>query len=130
VGDDRVWTALVVLVFLGIALYGCDRKTWTEDEIKEIVRTSSPAAYEGGNTQLTMDSDAEIKKLKTKVKFLQTQIDGLAKTVNSNVQIERNNMLNQATYEGKCGKGWVKRKDGSQYYGNIPCTAEDLWGDD
>lgn len=120
------WSIAGLLIVLAVLLYSCDSKTWTEDEIREIARASSPAPYQGGNTELTMQQGADIKELQGKVEFLQKQIDDIGTTLDRNAKTANENTLLEMNRRGACGQEWVALKDGGRVYRNKECTLKDL----
>lgn len=122
-------TPIALVAFL---LSGCDgSRSWTRDEIRAIAEENEP--FEGGNTALTMQHDADIKEMQRKIDMLQTQIDAvgsahdsLTNTFNKNVQQENAQRVRVLTANGYCGREWVTFPDGSGTWRNKECTLKDL----
>lgn len=118
-----------------LAVAGCDRQTWSRDEIADIA-----ADAQDGGSEPDAATNARIDDLENQIAELERQIAGvralglenagntdrLREVVNGNADISNQEKLAEMTRRGACGTEVTRLENGGFMNRQIPCTLDDL----
>lgn len=127
--------AIFCFGLVALALSGCEKKTWTHDEIQDIAADVADDVV--SDSQRISALESRIEELESKLGMQQSAISqnealasAVAKQVAYNAKVANENVLAAATKRGACGyqtvtgpgnpPGWIRREP-------VVCTDENYF---